>query len=62
MSFDGSTQSQDVAPGASRKNWPLQMGFDRFGMGFEGSFEAFDRYFDWDMNYVYGKIERNDEC
>ncbi|MDX1570594.1 MAG: TonB-dependent receptor plug domain-containing protein, partial [Xanthomonadales bacterium] len=32
----------------------------RFGLGFEGSFELWDRYFDWDMNYVYGEIERED--
>ncbi len=32
----------------------------RFGAGLEGSFELADRYFDWDMNYVYGKINRND--
>ncbi len=32
----------------------------RFGAGLEGSFELADRYFDWDVNYVYGKINRND--
>ena len=28
----------------------------RFSVGLEGSFEAFDRYFDWDTNYTYGDI------
>ncbi len=32
----------------------------RFGFGLEGSFEAFDRYFDWDVNYVYGDIDQTD--
>ncbi len=32
----------------------------RFGVGLEGSFEAFDRYFDWDVNYVYGDIDQAD--
>lgn len=32
----------------------------RFGAGLEGSFEAFDRYFDWDVNYVFGEIDQAD--
>ena len=32
----------------------------RFSTGLEGSFEAMDRYFDWDMNYTYGDIRRSD--
>ena len=32
----------------------------RFGLGLEGSFQVFDRYFDWDVNYVYGRIDRAD--
>ena len=32
----------------------------RFSAGLEGSFEAMDRYFDWDMNYTYGDIRRSD--
>ncbi|MDX1570132.1 MAG: TonB-dependent receptor [Xanthomonadales bacterium] len=32
----------------------------RFGLGFEGSFEALDRYFDWNVDYVFGETERTD--
>jgi len=32
----------------------------RFGLGFEGSFEVGDRYFDWDVNYVYNEIKESD--
>ena len=32
----------------------------RFGAGLEGSFQIADRYFDWDVNYVYGDRSRND--
>ena len=31
----------------------------RFSLGFEGSFEVAERYFDWDVNYVYGEVTRN---
>ncbi|MEM9300880.1 MAG: TonB-dependent receptor [Pseudomonadota bacterium] len=44
---------------AGPRNFNQEVDSYRFGLGLEGSFEAFDRYFDWDMNYVYGKIERN---
>lgn len=29
----------------------------RFGLGFEGSFELLDRYFDWDVNYIFNEIK-----
>lgn len=32
----------------------------RFGMSFEGSFELGDRYFDWDVGYVYSDIDQSD--
>lgn len=32
----------------------------RFGIGFEGSFQIGERYFDWDVNYVYGDRSRDD--
>ncbi|MEM9302396.1 MAG: TonB-dependent receptor plug domain-containing protein, partial [Pseudomonadota bacterium] len=42
---------------AGPRNFTEEVDSYRFGFGLEGSFEAFDRYFDWDVNYVYGKIE-----
>jgi len=30
----------------------------RFGVGVQGSFQAWDRYFDWDLNYVYGETRQ----
>jgi iron complex outermembrane receptor protein len=31
-----------------------------FGGGFDGAFDAFDRSFSWDVNYIYTDNERND--
>ncbi|HVF34933.1 MAG TPA: TonB-dependent receptor, partial [Candidatus Saccharimonadia bacterium] len=32
-----------------------------FGGGFDGSFDAFDRGFSWDVNYIYTDNERHDQ-
>ena len=32
----------------------------RFALGLEGSFELGERYWDWDVNYGYGEIDRTD--
>ncbi|MDH3933173.1 MAG: TonB-dependent receptor, partial [Chromatiales bacterium] len=40
---------------AGGRNFEQDVDVFRIGGGFEGSFEAFNRYFDWDINYVYGE-------
>ncbi|HET9483769.1 MAG TPA: TonB-dependent receptor, partial [Xanthomonadales bacterium] len=32
-----------------------------FGAGFDGTFDAFDRAFSWDINYIYTDNERHDQ-
>ena len=46
---------------AGGRNFEQDVDMFRIGGGFEGSFEAFNRYFDWDVNYIYGEGDGNDQ-
>ncbi len=45
---------------AGRRNFVQDVDYFRFGGGLEGSFQAMDRYFDWDVGYLYNQIDRSD--